>query len=157
MARQKSHTKQITTRLDLSKADELEIYNSVVAWKAQRRFSPMLRNALRLVADLEAGNTDVLIELYPAVGRLLASEYRNDDVLELARAVKSLADSVSLSEAARQRSATLGQHGGGALPRNTRAAPHDALDASDLMVTAAKGEKGKAADNLAKGLMGFSL
>lgn len=157
MARQKSQskTKQVGARLNLDKPEEAALYDNIVAWKAQRRFTPMLRNAIRLIADLEAGNTDVLIELYPAVARLLANEHTRDDVIELARAVKELADTVKVSDAARQRNAI---HAPAQRPTTRRASLDDnPLDTSDVVVATAKTDKGKAASNLGKGLMGFTM
>lgn len=53
--------------LDVSKSDELGLAEMVDDLKEKRLFSKTLRDGIRLICDLRAGNLDVLLELFPWV------------------------------------------------------------------------------------------
>lgn len=58
---------QYTFWLDLHKPDEQALAETVALLKRQRAFAKAVRDGLRLIADLRAGHTDVLLELFPWV------------------------------------------------------------------------------------------
>lgn len=51
--------------LDSRKSDEKGLHQLVNNLKAERQFTSAIRDGLRLICDLRAGNTDVLYELFP--------------------------------------------------------------------------------------------
>src|SRR5215204_1231137 len=51
--------------LDCSKADEDALIQQVELLKQERLFSRTIRDGIRLICDLRAGNLDVLLELFP--------------------------------------------------------------------------------------------
>lgn len=51
--------------LDSQKSDEKGLHQLVNNLKAERQFASAIRDGLRLICDLRAGNTDVLYELFP--------------------------------------------------------------------------------------------
>lgn len=53
--------------LDLTKSDEVMLYNLCEELKRERKFAPTVRDGIRLVADLRRGQTDVLLELFPRI------------------------------------------------------------------------------------------
>ncbi len=53
--------------LDLQKQDENQIAEQIEILKQERSFSKAVRNGIRLICDLRAGRTDVLLELFPWV------------------------------------------------------------------------------------------
>ena len=54
--------------LDTTKADEEQLIEQVEALKQTRLFSKTIRDGIRLICDLRAGQTDILFELFPWVG-----------------------------------------------------------------------------------------
>ena len=59
--------------LDVTKAEEKNLYDQVQALKTARSFSTYVRDGLRLMISLSAGETDVLLELFPWVGKELGA------------------------------------------------------------------------------------
>lgn len=53
---------------------EYSIMESIAILKSERKFAATMRNALRLIIDLSAGNIDVLLELFPWVKDRLNEE-----------------------------------------------------------------------------------
>jgi Arc/MetJ-type ribon-helix-helix transcriptional regulator len=53
--------------LDITKSMERELAEQVDALKRGRSFSTFIRDGLRLMIDLSAGNVEVLVELFPWV------------------------------------------------------------------------------------------
>lgn len=53
--------------LDRRKPDERAVEDLISQMKADRAFTPSIRDGLRLMADLQAGKLDVLFELFPWV------------------------------------------------------------------------------------------
>ncbi|MEL6524078.1 MAG: hypothetical protein AAFQ07_00075 [Chloroflexota bacterium] len=53
--------------LDRRKPDERAVESLISQMKADRAFTPSIRNGLRLMADLQDGKLDVLFELFPWV------------------------------------------------------------------------------------------
>ena len=53
--------------LDTTKADEEQLIEQVEALKQTRLFSKTIRDGIRLICDLRAGQTDILFELFPWV------------------------------------------------------------------------------------------
>ena len=51
--------------LDANKPDQFSIGQYLMALKSERKFAPTIRDAIRLIRDLRAGNTAVLCELFP--------------------------------------------------------------------------------------------
>lgn len=60
--------------LDLEKPGHFSLAETIEQLKAQRAYSRTIRNGIRLITDLEAGNTDVLFELYPHLKEALTGE-----------------------------------------------------------------------------------
>ena len=54
-------------QLNVAKDDEFAIAEQIAALKGQGRYSKTVRDGIRLVSDLHAGNLDVLFELFPWV------------------------------------------------------------------------------------------
>lgn len=57
--------------LDLNKPDEAEVADAIAILKEQRSFSKTIRDGIRLICDLRAGQVDVLFELFPWVKETL--------------------------------------------------------------------------------------
>lgn len=53
--------------LDVAREDEHELADYVEDLKAKRSFAKTVRDGLRLMRDLRAGNIDVLCELFPMI------------------------------------------------------------------------------------------
>lgn len=53
--------------LEIGKAMEVDLADQLAVLKSGRKFAATVRDALRLILDLRAGNTDVLYELFPAI------------------------------------------------------------------------------------------
>ncbi|MBW1927483.1 MAG: hypothetical protein JRI35_09935 [Deltaproteobacteria bacterium] len=62
---------KFTFWLDVSKSDEYELAEQVEELKEQRLFSQTIRDGIRLICDLRAGRTDILLALFPWI----ASEF----------------------------------------------------------------------------------
>ena len=64
--------KRFTFWLDLFKDDEFKLAEEIEVLKKKRNFSRYIRDGLRLILDLRAGKTDVLVELFPWVADTFA-------------------------------------------------------------------------------------
>lgn len=53
--------------LDLNKPDEAELADAIAILKEKRSFSKTIREGIRLICDLKAGQVTVLFELFPWV------------------------------------------------------------------------------------------
>lgn len=53
--------------LDMHKPDEAQLAEIVELLKRERTFAKTIRDGIRLICDLRAGRTDVLLELFPWV------------------------------------------------------------------------------------------
>ena len=58
---------KFTFWLDATKADEDELIDQIEILKQQRLFAKTIRDGIRLICDLRAGQVDVLFELFPWV------------------------------------------------------------------------------------------
>lgn len=67
MAKDTRNRVQIRFDLDMGKAKDLLLDGQIKALKQSRLFADHVRNGLRLMIDLSAGNVDVLMELFPWV------------------------------------------------------------------------------------------
>ena len=75
MAYSANEDRQMTNRfrlrftfwLDMHKPDEAELADIIDTLKQNRSFAATIRDGIRLVADLRAGRTEVLFELFPWV------------------------------------------------------------------------------------------
>jgi hypothetical protein len=67
MARDTRNRVQIRFDLDMGKAKDLFLDGQIKALKQSRLFADHVRNGLRLMIDLSAGNVEVLVELFPWV------------------------------------------------------------------------------------------
>lgn len=84
MARQgKSFRLRFTFWLDLDKPEENELADYIDELKRQRKFVTTIKQGLRLIRDLRAGNTDVLLELFPLVVERLRNQPHNTDLMTL--------------------------------------------------------------------------
>jgi hypothetical protein len=53
--------------LDVTKTEEYQLAEAIEDLKTKRSFTRTIRDGIRLITDLRAGNTDVLFELFPWV------------------------------------------------------------------------------------------
>ena len=58
---------RFTFWLDMHKSDEAELAETIDLLKLNRSFAATIRDGIRLVADLRAGRTEALFELFPWV------------------------------------------------------------------------------------------
>ena len=56
---------RFTFWLDIQKADEAELAHAIEDLKQNRTFASTIRDGIRLICDLRAGQTNVLFELFP--------------------------------------------------------------------------------------------
>lgn len=56
---------RLTLCLDLHRADESALADSIATLKANRTFATTVRDGIRLMVDLRAGRTDVLFTFFP--------------------------------------------------------------------------------------------
>lgn len=75
--RRKKH--QIRLELDLNKQFDYDLTGHIYWLKRQRKFTPTLRDALRLIWDLQQGKTDVLMELFGWVAEAFVMQHRLDE------------------------------------------------------------------------------
>lgn len=74
---------QLGYQLDVTKDDQLALYEFVQSLKRERKYSWAIRLGLTLVRDLSAGKVDTLLDAYPWVGAAVAAATRiDDDVLD---------------------------------------------------------------------------
>ena len=84
MARQgKSFRLRFTFWLDLDKPEENELAGYIDELKQQRKFVTTIKQGLKLIRDLRAGKTDVLLELFPLVVERLRNQPHNADLMTL--------------------------------------------------------------------------
>lgn len=77
--------------LDLQKQDENQIAEQIEILKQERSFSKAVRNGIRLICDLRAGRTDVLLELFPWVAeRFQQPQNDTTEIAALVEQVKSM-------------------------------------------------------------------
>ena len=72
--------------LDLEKQDENQIAEQIDVLKQERSFSKVIRDGIRLICDLRAGRTDILLELFPWVTERF--QQPQNDTTELAALVE---------------------------------------------------------------------
>ena len=86
--------------LDVNKADEYELAETIDLLKQKRSFVETIRDGIRLITDLRAGQLDVLFELFPWVTETLRSEdketHRGTD--DLKRELVALREAVMARE-----------------------------------------------------------
>ena len=56
---------RFTFWLDMRKTDEAELAETIETLKLNRTFAATIRDGIRLICDLRAGQTEVLLELFP--------------------------------------------------------------------------------------------
>ena len=56
---------RFTFWLDMRKTDEAQLAETIETLKLNRSFAATIRDGIRLICDLRAGQTDVLFELFP--------------------------------------------------------------------------------------------
>jgi hypothetical protein len=56
---------RFTFWLDMRKADEAELAETIETLKLNRSFAATIRDGIRLICDLRAGQTTILFELFP--------------------------------------------------------------------------------------------
>jgi len=76
--------------LDDQREGDHEIAALIEQFKMNRQFSAAIRDGLRLIADLKAGSTEVLLELFPLIGQQIGAgssggQGGNDDTLKAVR------------------------------------------------------------------------
>lgn len=64
---------RVTFWLDDQKADEFKIGKTVLELKKKRQFARVVKDGIRLITSLRAGQTDVLFELFPHLEGQLVS------------------------------------------------------------------------------------
>ncbi len=69
--------------LDLKKDNEDWLDEQIKHLKKSRKFTVILRDALRLILDLKAGRTDVLFELFPWVRETTSANLEKNNEIEL--------------------------------------------------------------------------
>ncbi|PJF39145.1 MAG: hypothetical protein CUN55_15180 [Phototrophicales bacterium] len=91
--------KQIIAHLNLDDPSQAEIYDEIIKAKEQRRWRPTFRNALRLYFSLKRGDISILLELFPNIRQqLMPPEDNNEEILELAKAIQTLAQNLATTE-----------------------------------------------------------
>jgi hypothetical protein len=70
---------RFTFWLDIRKAAEEELADQIELLKNRRAFSGTVRDGIRLIIDLRAGNLDVLLELFPWISAELKGRAGGDD------------------------------------------------------------------------------
>lgn len=76
---------RFTFWLDMSKPDEFALAEKINELKTKRSFVKVVRDGIRLICDLKAGKTDVLLELFPWVAERFQPQ---QDTSELAALVE---------------------------------------------------------------------
>lgn len=100
-ARAKRIQRTLRVTLNIANADDNLVYQVVEWWRKQNRLLPSIRKAVRLLYDLEAGNVDVLLELFPHVGRALAAREVEQKAAALLDRVGQIEDYIVDQEAKR--------------------------------------------------------
>ena len=90
MAQKKSFRLRFVFWLDMFNGEEQALGDYVEELKSQRKFVQTIRDGLRLIRDLRAGNTAVLLELFPLVKGQLVSSPATNDATEIKRELDTL-------------------------------------------------------------------
>ena len=133
--------------LDMTKSDELQLADEIEILKEKRLFSQTIRDGIRLINDLRAGRTSILLELFPWIASELAAQNQTQHDLVLRQEIDRLRDLI-LSQ---------GSVSNGSFPQlKPMAQPAlaaDELDDVPLTVTAAKDNS--SARNFLSSIMGL--
>ncbi len=133
--------------LDMTKSDELRLAEEIENLKDRRLFSQTIRDGIRLIADLRAGRTSVLLELFPWIASEFAAQHQSQHDTALRQDIDRLRELI-LSQ---------GSTPSGALARISPAMPSalvsDELDDAPLTVTVA--QDNASARNFLSSLMGL--
>jgi hypothetical protein len=79
--------------LDIRRDDEFAVAEQIQLLKRQRAFAKTVRDGIRLICDLRAGNVDVLLELFPFVqSKLTPQTPPPADNSDLKREIQMLKD-----------------------------------------------------------------
>lgn len=76
--------------LDVVRPDQHEISEYLEDMKHQRLFSKTIRDGVRLIRDLRAGNVDVLCELFPMIGERLQPKGQTAELAALVEQFKAM-------------------------------------------------------------------
>jgi len=95
---------RFTFWLDMSKPDELALAEKIEELKAKRSFAKVIRDGIRLICDLRAGRTDILLELFPWVAERFQPQ---TDTTELAALVEQFKQAMTMPTAVPQRAPTI--------------------------------------------------
>ena len=90
MAQKTSFRLRFTFWLDMLNTEEQALGDYVEELKSQRRFVQTVRDGLRLIKDLRAGNTKVLLELFPLVKAQLAPPPASNDTSDIKKELDAL-------------------------------------------------------------------
>lgn len=135
--------------LDTAKNNEGELVDVIEKLKSRRSFISTIRDGIRLIVDLRAGNTDVLFELFP----WLQEKYNTSPAVPASPAVNShlsvLEAQVKRLEALWVDSKTFatGDNAVLALPRKGAVPRHEPDDDLAITVTAVRAENSNASQN----------
>jgi hypothetical protein len=89
----KSFRLRFTFWLDLSKDEEFRLSEQIEELKAKRSFAKVIRDGIRLICDLRAGRTDILLELFPWVAERFQPQA---DTSELAALVEQFKQAMTM-------------------------------------------------------------
>lgn len=81
--RRKSFRLRFAFQLDDMRQDESELIDYIQELKTQRKFVTTIKQGLRLIRDLRAGRSDVLLSLFPHVVENLRGQTDNTELLNL--------------------------------------------------------------------------
>ncbi|MBI5928183.1 MAG: hypothetical protein HY862_02660 [Chloroflexi bacterium] len=76
--------------LDLQKQDENQIAEQIETLKQERAFAKVIRDGIRLICDLRAGKTDVLLELFPWVAERFQPQNDTSELTALVEQFKTM-------------------------------------------------------------------
>lgn len=79
MGNQKRHRFQFKFWLDANKDDELILCEELDTLKKQRRFTPTIREAFKLILSLRERKIDYLLQLFPWVEEYFRAKFAQDD------------------------------------------------------------------------------
>lgn len=116
----------------------------------------IFRKAIEIIAGLENGDIEPLLLHYPSVAAQLVVDAQASDIATLASAIEKLAQAAASSASGGGRGSD-GSGNGGGFKRSAQVVEPLQVDTGQLVMAEAKAEKGKAASNLGKGLMGFTM
>lgn len=131
---------QLRFWLDVTKTEEDQLAEQVASLKKNRQFADYVRNGLRLMLSLAAGEVDVLIELFPwilekfngqAVQVASSKTAKNADILELKRMIE-YQQQLMMGIAAQQAQSQTKSAGPQPLPAKSLAMPRFEEDDEEL-------------------------